>query len=85
MLDEIPLKKLKTLIIPTKENSVVLFSLLKGFNGLSNNGLDLLIRSLELLVLLHGQLLLNPQVVDQSLSLLLGGVSFVHGRNKLPP
>ena len=34
MLDEVPPKKLKTLVIPTKENGVVLLILLKSFDGL---------------------------------------------------
>ena len=34
MLDEVPPKKLKTLVIPTKENGVVLLNSLKSFDRL---------------------------------------------------
>lgn len=46
MLDEVLPKELEALVVLTKEYNVVLASLLKGFNGLGNNGLDLLICSL---------------------------------------
>ena len=85
VLDDVPPKELEALVVPTEENGVVLIILLKGFNGLSSNSLDLLVHNLELLVLLYGQLLLHPEVVSQSFSLFLGSISLVHGRNKFLP
>ena len=85
MLEKILLEKFETLVIPIEEHNVVLLGLLKGLNSFGSHSLDFLVCRLELLVLLHSQLLLNLQVVNQSLSLLLGGISFIHSKDKIPP
>ena len=71
MLHHVSSKELETFVIPTKEHSIVLFSQLKSLNGLDSHGFNLLFCSLKLFVLLHRQLLLNLELVGQSLGLLL--------------
>ena len=77
------MKELKALVVPVEEHSVVLLSLLESLNSLGNNGLYLLLRSLELLVFLQGQLPFSSEVVPQNLDLLFDGVSVVHDRNNV--
>ena len=67
MLYHVLPKELKAFAIPTKEYSVVLFSQLKGLNSLGGHEPDLLVRGLKLFVFLHCQLLLNLELVRQSL------------------
>ena len=85
VLDKVSPEELKTLVIPTEEHSVVLFSLLEGLDRLSNNSLDLLFCSQELLVFLQRQPPLCPQIIKQDLGFFLGGVSLIHGGNKVLP
>ena len=56
VLDEIAPQELESFEVPTEEHNIVLLNLLKGLNGLSSNGLDLLLGRLELFVFLHRQL-----------------------------
>ena len=65
------MKELKALLVLAEEHSVVLPSLLESLNGLGSNSLYILLRSLELLVLLQGQLPLSSKVVPQNLDLSL--------------
>ena len=53
VLDEVSPQELKSFEVPTKEHSIVLFSLLKSLNGLSSNGLEFLLHLLKLFVLFH--------------------------------
>ena len=62
---------------------IVLLSLLESLNGLGNNNLYLLLRGLELLVFLQGQLPLSSEVVPQNLDLLFDGIGLVHGINEI--
>ena len=43
VLDEVAPQELKSLEVSTEEHSIVLISLLEGFNGLSSNGLNFLL------------------------------------------
>ena len=52
VLDEVPPQELETLVVPAEEHSVVLISLLKGFDGLSRNSLHSLFCSLDLFIFL---------------------------------
>ena len=79
VLDKVSPQELKSFEVPTKEYSIVLFSLLKTLNGLSSNGLDLFFGCLELLVFFHRQLSLSHEVVPYDLNLLLQSVGFIHG------
>ena len=63
MFDQVLTKELKALVVPAKEYSVVLLSLLESFDGLGSNGLQLLLSSLELLILLQCKLPLRFEVV----------------------
>ena len=63
MFDQVPTKELKALVVPAEEYSVVLLSLLESFDGLGSNGLQLLLSSLELLILLLCDLSLRSEVV----------------------
>ena len=85
MLDYVSSKELKALVAPTEEHNVVLLSLLKSLDGLGSNGLYLLLCSLELLILLQGQLPLNSKLVPQDLDILLDSIGLVHGRNEVLP
>ena len=78
MLDEVPPQELEAFVVLVEEHSIILVSLLKGLDGLGCDGLYFLLYSLELLVLLQGQLTLSSQVV-QDLHLLLGNVGLIHG------
>ena len=51
MLDQVPTKELKTLVVPTEEHSDVLLNLLESLNGLGSNNLYLLLYNLQLLIL----------------------------------
>ena len=83
VFDQIPMKKFKPLVVPVEEHNVVLLDLLESFHSLGSNGLHSLLRSLELLIFLHSQLPLRPEVVSQNLSLLLDGVGLIHNSNKI--
>ena len=83
MLDQVPTKELKVLVVPTEEHSVVLLSLLESLNGLGSNSLYLLLRGLELLILFQSQLPLSYKVVPQDLDLLFDGVGLIHGKNQV--
>ena len=53
VFDQVLTDELKALVIPAKEYNVVLFNLLESLDGLSSNGLHLLLCSLELLIFLQ--------------------------------
>ena len=53
MLHHVPSEELKAFVILAEEYGVIFFSLLESLDGLSSHGLDLLVHSLELFVILQ--------------------------------
>ena len=83
VLDEVALKELEFHKVPTEEHSIMLVSLLEGFNGLSSNGFNFLLSRQELLVFLHHQLALSLEVVPHNLEFLFHGVCLPHGDDQI--